>query len=212
MAFLRQGSGLSALADPDPLPSAPLLERYLLQDPLPTTIFLVIAAVIGWWWLQRLGKARPAAIVAAACVLAAGGVLLLAKAVVTEREALVARCTELVNDVIAARAGDVSPVLRSDVTANVRPLRTEFRRDDILKMVADDEARRRGMTAANLKWVTATLDGPNVGRTQCRVQVQYSEDMWLPTTWMLHWTRDNSQSPWVVRLIDAQQIGFTPPQ
>ncbi|HZW07485.1 MAG TPA: hypothetical protein VFF65_10200 [Phycisphaerales bacterium] len=211
MAFLQQGSGLSALADPDPLPKAPLLERYLLQDPLPTAVFLVIAAVVGWWWLQRLAKPRPAAILAAACVLAAGGVLLLAKLVVTEREALVARCTELVSDVIQTRAGEVGPVLRSDVTANIRLLRTEYRRDDILTMVTNDEGRRRGMTDANLKWVTATLDGPNVARTQCRIQVQFM-DTWMPTTWMLHWTRDNPQSPWVVRLIDAQQIGFTPPQ
>ena len=202
------GPGLSPLADPDPLPPAPFLERYFLQDPVPTAIFLCIAAAIGWWWLQRVGKPKASWIVAAACPLLAGVVLLLARFVVTEREALVTRCTELVKATIATRAAEVEPFLRSDATASVPKFGLEYKRDQLLPLIRDNEPLRRGATEAGLKWTTATIDGPNVGRTQCRVQVKLQEDFWLPTTWMIHWTRADAKSPWLVRRIEAQQIGL----
>jgi hypothetical protein len=211
MALLHPRQGpLGALADPDPLPPAPFFERFFLQDPLSTTVFFAIVAVIGWWWLNRTGKPLAAVVTAVACILAAAGVQLLARLVVTEREALVARCTNLVNDTIAARATEVAPILRPDAAANVSMASLKYNHDEIIQRIADGEAARRGASKATLKWVTSTLDGPNAARTQCRVQVQMPlYEAWLPTTWMIYWTRDNAQAPWKVRLIEAQQIGFS---
>lgn len=209
MSYPQAGQGLGALADPDPLPPAPLLERYFLQDPIPTVIFLVIAAAIGWWWLQRVGKPRAAAVTVVACLLGAVGIYFLARIVVTEREALVARCTALVNNTIAMRADEVEPLLRSDVIASVPQLNGEYTRAEIIKQIRENIPLRRGVKEANFKWATATLDGPNVARTQCRVQVQMPlYEAWMPTTWMIHWTRTDTNAPWQVRRIEAQQLGF----
>jgi hypothetical protein len=211
MSYPQAGQGLGALADPDPLPPAPFLERFLLQDPIPTVIFLVIAAAIGWWLLQRAGKPRAAAVTGVACLLGAGGVYLLARLVVTEREALVARCAELVNNTIAMRSEAVEPLLRSDVIASVPQLNGEYNRAEIVKQIRENIPLRRGAKEANFKWATATLDGPNVARTQCRVQVQMPlYEAWMPTTWMIHWTRTDANAPWQVRRIEAQQFGFGP--
>ncbi|MDP1660614.1 MAG: hypothetical protein Q8L55_01755 [Phycisphaerales bacterium] len=207
------GQGLGALSDPIPLPSPPFLERWFLQDPVPTAIFFVVVAVLGWWWLQRSGKARAAWITAAAAALAAGGTLLLAGAVVTQREALAARCTDLVNLTLAAQADAVDPFLRPDVSVTILSSRSQRTKADILKYIKGDQLAKYDAKDAALRWVTATLDGPNVARTQCRVQVRAPwSDGWLPTVWMINWTRESENAPWQVLLIEAQQIGLMPQQ
>lgn len=203
------GQGLGAFADPNPLPPAPFFERYLLQDPIPTTVFLIIIAVFGWWWLNRIGKPRPALVCAAGFALGAAVVPLLARFVVTEREKLVQSCTELVQSTLEFRASEVDRYLRSDATASVPQIRAEYTRAAIIDLVEKQEPSRRGVKEASLKWVTSTLDGPNVARTQCRVQVQMPlYEAWMPTTWMVHWTRTDANAPWKVRRIEAEQIGL----
>jgi len=211
MAFTQAAQGLGALADPDPLPPAPLLERWLLQDPLPTVILLAICAAVGWWWLNRVGRARAGATAGAACLLAAGGVLLLARLVVTERESLAARCTALVNATIDGRDAEVAGFLRSDALASVPQVNIEWSRDELLRRIREGEAHRRGADKADLRWVTSTIDGPTAARTQVRVQARMM-DTWLPTTWMISWARNDPASPWQVRRIEAQQIGLSPPR
>ena len=206
---LLAAQGLSPLADPDPLPPAPFFERYFLQDPLPTAIFLFIIAATGWWWLQRVGKPKESWIVALVCPLLAGGVLLLAKLVVTEREALVIRATELVNLALEARANDVAPYLRSDVALTLLSRQSRGDRALILDRIREDQIKKYQAKETFLKWVTATIDGPNVARTQCRVNIETQAlGFATPSTWMIHWTRENEHAPWQVRLIDLQQFGL----
>lgn len=206
---MQPGQGLAALNDPDPLPPAPLLERYFLQDPIPTVILLLVVAAIGWWWFQRTAKTRAAWMTAAGCIAAAGAVFLLARVVVTEREALVTRCEELVANTLAARADAVAPMLRSDVSVILLGRSNSRTRDSLLKEIAQDQLARYQAEGTGLRWATATLDGRNVARTQCRVQVKLpGSEGWMPTTWLIHWTRENEQAPWQVRTIDGQQLGF----
>lgn len=208
------GPGLSPLSDPDPLPAAPFFERWLFQDTLPTAITLCIIGVVGWWWLQRTGKPKASWILAAAAPLLAAGVLLLGKLVVTEREALVLRVSTLVDDTIKSRPAAVAPLLRSDLTLTLLSRQTSLNRAGILKHITDDTLGKRYQAGDSyLKWATATIDSPTVARTQCRVMIKSPwADGWLPSTWMIHWARDNPASPWQVRMIDGQQIGFMPQQ
>jgi hypothetical protein len=211
---LTLGQGFSQFADPEPLPSAPFFERCFLESPLPTAMGLTIAAMLGWWLLQRWGRIRDSWLVAAACVALAGGTMLLARLVVTQREALVQHTTELVNATIDANPDAVAPFLREDVTVillgNDQPSMNGA--TALLKRIGTDKGIRDYIEAAHLRWVTATLDGPNTARTQCRVAVDVKQwGIGVPTTWMLHWSRRDEHSPWQVRIIEAQQISTMQP-
>jgi hypothetical protein len=206
---LTLAQGFASIPDPDPLPPAPFFARWFLETPVPTIIVFAIAAMVGWWWFQRAGKLRAAWITVAACIIAAGLTYLLATVVVTEREKLQARAGDLIKAAIATDANTVETYLREDVSVTLLgDGKPSLNKATIVQRLREDRFTRDHVQSARLGWVTATLDGPNVARTQCRIYTNL--DYAGSTTWMIHWARKDQNSPWQVRMIDGQQIGVFP--
>ncbi|MBY0308381.1 MAG: hypothetical protein K2Q09_06540 [Phycisphaerales bacterium] len=206
-----QGTGLGRFPDPDPLPSTPFFERFLLEQPVPTVVLLCIGAAVAWWLLQQRSQPRVAWITGAACIAAAAGVLVLAGAVTTTREALATDARALIEDAVEGRIERVAPRLREDLA--VRLLgdeRSDMTRATVIDRLRTDRATRASVTGARVRWVTCALDGPNAARTQARIVANTPLGDDTPTTWMLYWARDGERSPWRVRMIDGEQIGLMP--
>ncbi|MFT3686892.1 MAG: hypothetical protein QM783_18550 [Phycisphaerales bacterium] len=211
MLNLTLAQGFASIPDPDPLPPAPFFARWFLETPIPTVIVFAIVAMIGWWWFQRSANAKAAWITAAACIVAAGLTYLLATLVVTEREKLQARAADLVQATVATNPAAVGPLLREDVSVVLLGAdQPRITRDAILQRLVDDRVTRGYVQTARLQWVTATLDGPNVARTQCKIFANTPLGDGTSTIWMIHWARRDENSPWQVRMIDGQMIGPLP--
>jgi len=179
----------------DGLPPAPLLERFLFEQPLlPLAVLGLLAVIAGIAFASR-NQRRRGVLVAGVLVALAGGVYLMSTLVTTEREELLAR-TEVL---IGATARVDSTVLRDILTENAS-LRTT---GDIERVLASIEGRAEILSRAHqnlqgryqvTQWAIvdrqATIDGPNVGRTLVRVGVDvegFSRTHY--SWWRLHWER-----------------------
>lgn len=179
----------------DRLPAAPLLERFLFEQPLLPVAVLVLLAVIAVIAFAGRNQRRRGMMVAGVLVAGAGVIYLVSTLVTTEREELLQR-TEVL---IGATARVDSSVLADMLTADAA-MRTS---GGLSRWVPSIEGRAEIIDGAsrNLQgsyrvreWEIldrqAAIDGPNVGRSLIRVGVEvdgFSRTHY--SWWRLHWER-----------------------
>ncbi|MEO1278914.1 MAG: hypothetical protein AAFV77_08165 [Planctomycetota bacterium] len=197
----------------EPLPPAPLLERFLLEQPLLPAIILGLLAVVAFIAFSNSGKRKVGLAVAAGLVLAAGAVYLTATLVTTTRETLLERTAELIGSTASADTAALARVLTDDASLNssgdlARTIPSIDNVPSILSRV--DQALSREFVID--RWVLAdrqaTLDGPNTGRTLVRVGVDGSNfSRTHYSWWRLHWER-GSDGEWRCYEIEPRWVQF----
>lgn len=177
------------------LPPAPLLERFLFEQPLLPIAVLVLLALIAAIAFAGRSQRRRGLIVAGVLIALAAGVYLVSMLVTTDRETLLARTEVAIGSVALLDGGTMREVLTEDVylrtagaIARLQP--SVEGRSEIIDLA---ERRLRGsyhVTDWKILDRQATIDGPNLGRTLVRVGVDAdgisrTHYSW----WRLHWER-----------------------
>lgn len=177
------------------LPPAPLLERFLFEQPLLPIAVLVLLALIAAIAFAGRNQRRRGLIVAGVLVAVAAGVYLASMLVTTERETLLERTEVAIGSVALLDVGTMREVLTEDLylrtagaIARLQP--SVEGRTEIIDLA---ERRLKGsyhVTDWKILDRQATIDGPNLGRTLVRVGVDAdgisrTHYSW----WRLHWER-----------------------
>jgi hypothetical protein len=182
---------LMAAAEIPPLPSPPILERLLLERPLPLVAVLVLLAVVAWWVLSRRGEGRKAWPAGAGLLALAAGVWVLAASVETTRERLAAMTAGLVRAVATgdARAVDAALLESAELTYPLAP--TGVGKAAILGLVRDDMRSRYQVREHEVVATHASLDSATTARVQVRVYV-LPADYGFPvySWWLVSWAKD----------------------
>lgn len=197
-------------AQVDMLPQPPLLERLLFENPWPLAALFIIAAVLAGAFLHRAGKDRNAGVAAVVLLVLAGAVVAASALVTTERERLADLAKHTVDSVMAADDAAVGAVLAPDVTLILLGHDTRMSRQGMLNIVASDVGRRYGVPEHRVQTVQASVDGPNVARTQMQVRAHVDRlGRAVGSWWRLHWRRD-SDGRWTITSVEALQIDGVP--
>ena len=201
----------------EPLPSAPLLERFLFEQPLLPVIVLVLLAVVAVVAFAGRNQRTRGLILAGVLLALAGAVYLAASLVTTTRETLLERTQALIGATAEARTQTLRTLLTGDATLNTSG---DIRRvlppvEDVGELL-DQVDRYLGNRPASqftiTGWATrdqqATVDGRNVARTLVRVGVDtYSFSRTHYSWWRLHWTLDDDDQ-WRCFEIEPRWIQF----
>lgn len=206
-AGLNDGQGLVQA-----LPSPPMLDRYLFEQPWPVGVGSAALGVLGATLvLRRGGKVALAAVSVVAGALICGAVFVTAAMVETPREVIGARTRQLVDAVVSADTARTGALLASDVRlvyAGTSPAGLE--RGAILNRM---EAFRNGPLSVrqhSIRRMQAHMDGAQIGRTQVQVMVE-PEATRFPTYswWRLDW-RQEPDGEWRVFWIESLAIDGLP--
>lgn len=206
----------SAPANLPRLPAASWVERAVLTTPLPTALVLVGISAALFVTLRAVANAsrrpspllvRSPMLVAILGPLLAGGVLLLGRAVTTPAEALSAQADSFFRLAIAGNADAVAPTLLPTVTLDVQRTRSARSAADLLDMIAAFPTGPYRLRSFAINEATSFIDSPTAARSQVGLSVTAEErpipiDSW----WLLHWQREDENSPWRLRLIESQHI------
>lgn len=211
-ALLAQGGTNPDAASVPTLPTPPWIEATLFESPWTGMVVLVAAGAVAFWWFNRLQQGRTGAIVLAGAIAAAVGLFLTARFVTTEREELADRTETLVGRVAKADVDGISRMLAPDVRVTIFGRDRGFTAQSIGRWVENSmrPGAMYGVKDYSVGSLTATIDGANVARTQCRVRVT-SETYGIPigSWWRLTWRKDSAQGgsgDWLVTQIEAMQI------
>lgn len=204
---LAQGAfGGLAIPAPQPLPSGPLWETYILEQPWPLAIALVVIAAVVLF--KGRGKAR--AIVPAVAILAAMAAVAAGLLVTTARESIRKSTRAMVAAVVS---GD-STTLDAELDESAKLF--SFQHNDGLdKWALLDEVGRRfrpGAEYAVKDWsieaLEASRDGERVGRSQVKVRaVSAAAGVPVFSWWLLDYRMDAS-GRWRVIRMEPQSISF----
>jgi len=198
---------LSGTVDVQNLPGGPVLDRLVLENPVPTAVGLLIAAVIGAVALARSGRSKLSwAVVLGGGALAAA-VVLAGAMVETTRERVTRGARAFVEAVAGGNTNDVAGMVDSRLTLRSGGSVIDQDRDWLVGVVAgmpsvitDHSVRMRG----------AALEGSNRARTRMTVRVRadaaYAGDVY--SSWDLVWIRDSAGGPdgWRIAGIECLSI------
>lgn len=196
-----------------PLPSPPLLERFLFEQPLLPVVVLAVLAIVAAIAFARLGQRRRGLLVAGVLAVLAGGVYATAFMVTTQRERLLEQTEALIGATATLDSAALQRLLTDDARlptsgdiARVQP--SVDGRDEIIDLA---ELRLRGQTQISdwrIRDRQATIDGPNVARTLIRVGVDgdtFSRTHY--SWWRLDWEK-GADGQWRCYTIDPRWIQF----
>ncbi|MFN0011716.1 MAG: hypothetical protein ACKVS8_08755 [Phycisphaerales bacterium] len=179
--------------DPAPLPSAPIWQVYLLEFPWPLAGTLVIAALLGAYLIIQRGKLLAAIAIALGGLCLTAGLTLLSLLIETPREQITWSAHQVVAATARADHSTLGSFLADSVSLQVLGSQRRLDRSEILARVKTDMAGRYALRGkvASVSRVSATIDGPGVGRTQFRLQATHDATgipagMW----WVFHWRID----------------------
>lgn len=183
-------------AMPPPLPSPPPLVHYTVENPWVLAGLLGLVSVVCLYLLltARAGKhARAVAVAAAASVFTAVAVILAAQIVTTQREALIQQTRQLIAATAAADTAELGPMLGSSLALRVLGTSVALSREQTLDLVRRYPGQQTRVDSHTITESQATLDGPNVARTQVHVRVRSNDatlyDVPVGTWWMIEWRR-----------------------
>lgn len=217
-ALLAQG----AAANPDAagvgrLPSPPWIESTLFESPWTGMVVLGAAGAVLFWWFNRMQQGRTGAIVLGAALAAAAGLFLTARFVTTERERLMNLTETLVATVAKADVDRLPSLLAPDVRVMIFGRDRGFTAQSLPRWVDNMMRPGTGMYAIrdySVGEIAATIDGPNVARTQCRVRVTAeSYPITSGSWWRITWRKDGAgagSDAWKVTQIDVLQLDQVP--
>ncbi len=196
-----------------PLPSPPLLERFLFEQPLLPVIVLAVLAIVAAIAFARLGQRRRGVLVASVLAVLAGAVFATAALITTERERLLERSEELIGATAAVDTTALERMLSEDARLQTsgdieRVLASIDGRGEIIDQAQSRLRHRFQINEWQILDRQATIDGPNVGRTLVRVGVD--SDSFSRTHyswWRLHWELD-ADGQWRCFEIEPRWIQF----
>jgi hypothetical protein len=202
---------------PPPLPSPPLWEWLILENPWPTAGVLAILAVAVLGLLNRFEGGRTVAgvplrtILAALLILTGSVILAVGMAITTDRQVLLAGSERLVNAAAARDLDVLDQLLASDARLHTTVQGVGMpgpivERDEIFTLVEEFIGRRYPLQEHRVMEVQATLDGERVGRAQVRVRVVPERTRFPHTSWWrIDWRREDD-GRWRVRAIEPLDI------
>jgi hypothetical protein len=196
-------AGLTA-AQVQRIPSAPLLERLLFEQPLILIGLCIILGVAGAIACVRRGKQRRAPLALAGGLVLAGAIYAIASAVETDREKCMQLTRDAVKYVTAADTTSLAPMLRSSM--DVKPF--GLTRDGVLALVPSSIGKY-GVKSSTISSLTAVKDSDSSVRTQVHVRVMMDATLYeFPTGswWIITWQRSSDDAPWLIAQIECQQI------
>lgn len=192
------------------LPAAPMLERWVLEEPIPALIILVLAGVIAFVLLNRAGRGRDAMLAAAGGIFLGAGVWALALLVQTDREGLRAEAARAVSLLMASDVQGVEGMLADGVSVRLVGRDTQETKASILEHIRRGTVLRYVRpTGWSISGDRAVIEGESRGKTQMRVVVETEIAGRVGSWWLIHWQRDAS-GRWRIREVEAQHIDFVP--
>ncbi|MBM4107401.1 MAG: hypothetical protein FJ255_01065 [Phycisphaerae bacterium] len=196
---------LVQVTPPPDLPRPPLWEALLFERPLPAVVaLLLVAAIVAWTGLA--GGRRRALLIALAMAALAPAWCALAVLVTTDREAVARRSRDLVRAVADVRVADVARILDQDATLAYFRAPAGLDRDGILREVERTLGGAYRVNEARVGRVQATLDGPDLARTQVKVTVVPEATAYPHLSyWRLDWRRGDD-GVWRVFAIEPLAI------
>lgn len=191
-----------------PLPSAPFLERFVLENPWPAVILLGLLAIAVFVVLNTRAKVRQGLIAAGVMMALAGGCYLASVLVTTPREQMKRATRELVGATARVDLIELDRLLADDLSVRVTGLARSAGKSETMDAVENRLGRQYRVKEHAILETQATLDGPRLGRTQVRVRVG-SEYGVLPSWWRVDWELGPDEE-WRARRIEALWIPGVP--
>ncbi len=197
----------------EPLPSAPLLERFLFEQPLIPVVVLAILAIVAAIAFASRGQRRRGLLIAVVLAAVAAGVYTAASVVTTERERMLERTAALIAATATVDTASLNRLLTEDASlrASGDIERALGSIEGLAEIMDQAEYRLQGryrITDWEIHDRQATLDGPNVGRTLVRVGVDVeSFGRTHYSWWRLHWER-TPDGQWRCFEIEPRWIQF----
>lgn len=196
-----------------PLPSPPLIERFLFEQPLMPVMVLAVIAIVAAVAFARLGRRRRGLLVAGVLAAIAGGVYVTASLVTTQRERLLEQTEALIGAAatldIATLQGLLSEDARLATSGDIaRVLPSIDGRADIIDQAERSLRGQARISDWQIRDRQATIDGPNVGRTLVRVGVDGDAFSRTHYSW---WRLDWEMGPdgqWRCYVVDPRWIQF----
>lgn len=179
--------------DIPPLPQPGLFQRFILENPAPTAVAILLIAAIVLFALRSRGRLSAGLITLAAGAVLAASVMAAGAAVRTQRETLLGLQDQLIDATAHARLVTLDTLLAPD--ARVPPTRLPqlkggLRRDAILSTIESTLADRYRVDTVAVIKRQAVIDGPNAARSQVYIRVKPAD---YATTWAwfaITWRRD----------------------
>ncbi|MEO0511581.1 MAG: DUF4440 domain-containing protein [Planctomycetota bacterium] len=195
---------------PDPanipsLPPASPVERFLLEEPLPVIVLLMVLGVVVSVVLLQRHKLLPAAGAAGAAAFMAVVVFLVARQVETTRE----RLSELATRLVAATTGfdepELTTLLYEDVRVTGRAIPEIESREALITVGRQTLARYNIVGQVEILEIRAGLDNEVTARTQLRIRATPGVTN-VPTAswWQITWQKDAGR--WVATKVEALWI------
>lgn len=206
---------LAQWGDPNavrPLAATPAIERILFEEPLPLILGFCVAGVAGFIWFNQRAKLRQAiaAIVIGLAFAAAGW--LASRIVTTPREAIRSAAATLVEATATGDGATLRGLVDPGVTVQSGnrdvPITLTQGVDAVVMLVNSTlgPSGRYPVQSAEIMENQATLDGPEVARSQVRVRVvQRSGSGFHTFAWVrVDWRRDGNS--WKARTIEPLAV------
>lgn len=194
----------------EPLPRPALWARVLFETPLAAAgAILAIGLMMMIVWIRR-GLAGRAAISAGAGVALAGTLVLVAAMVTTEHERIVNATLALVESATTGDTGAVGGILADDVKLFAEGAPTlSVDRAAIIAAVRTLEERVR-VRDSSVTRRTASVDGPNSGRSRVVVRTNFAGGGLNFTSWEIGW-RLEPDGVWRATRLEALSVNGRSP-
>lgn len=187
-------------------PGGPALDVWLFERPIPTMVVIVALGFIGSYVLRQRGSERWWLAPVLGSVILAAGTFSLANAVETDREAIERGTRDWVDAMATGQRLDARALLNAEVV--LAAAGTEWPIDvDAFAGISEGAAAR--IDSYNLRRVSTTMDGENVGRTRFEITVG-ADGTPFPMGWELGWWR--SGGTWSIVRAECLHVWNTPPQ
>lgn len=191
-----------------PLPSPPPIAHFLLENPIPGVVLLILIAIVAFLVLNARGKVKPALLLAALLVTLAGVLFAVASVVQTDRETISARTRELVAVVAAVNRPGMEEILADGLVTRATRVPRDATKDQVIAIVESELGVKYQASSHEFLDLQAAMYGPRVGRTQARVRVS-SDYGGIPSWWRIDWQLDDD-GRWRASRIEALWIPGVP--
>ena len=193
------------MTNPTPILASGLLTRYVLENPWPLVIILLIGAVISAWLAIQRDNTKMLGIPLAFGAVA-GLVLLIASLATTPAEQAKAATRDFVRAAEEGRSDDMISMLRENATLHIgrtenagqplEELERELRMLDGVHRIVSNRITRLEAETVEPDTVVVELG--------CYTETKSSFST-VPSAWLIEWRRE-SDGTWMVRRITAAKI------
>ena len=199
----------TGLTEPTPLPSPPILEHHLFEQPWIVVALVLVSGVIAAMVLNGRGRAKAGGLAFLMGLVVSGGVYLASELVTTPRERIDASARSLVAAVATGDAASMGVWLTSDATMRAWLFPIEIDRDRIIdeasKRFRDGEFR---LSSWSIEELQASQAGPEVGVVQVKIRAVPARDGTIAhfSWWRLDLRLEGGE--WRVRHVEPISVQF----